>query len=375
MRRWCMVILCILLLCGCAAPPPTDSALPPPFNPTDEVRGMWVSYLELDAAFGGATPQSAAAYIDQMMDTLSADGFNTVFFHVRAYGDAYYVSDTFPAARAVQGLLHSGFDPLAYAITAAHTRGLSFHAWINPYRIGDDRTRAVTEDVYEWEGCFYYIPTSLSAQKKILDGVRELVRRYAVDGVQYDDYFYPAGLPQTAMSFEQFPDGVTVEEGRRAAVNALISATYSAVHTRKGCLFGVSPAADIDRNRETLYADAARWLKITGYVDYMCPQLYSGFLNERLPFAEVSKRWADLPRAEGVQLCAGLAFYKTGEADAFAGTGADEWQKEQDIIARQIDEIRRLGYNGVALFRYGYWTDPATDIRTAEKSDVHKKFE
>lgn len=373
MKKLIFLLAIWLLLTGCGKPAPAP-ALPTPVNFTDDLKGIWVSYLELDAAFRNADPTAAQAYIDKVMETVKKDGFNTVFFHVRAHGDAYYKSDIFPAAVSAAHLLDAGFDPLSVAIEAAHKRGLSLHAWVNPYRLGADSSHAVCTDVYEWEENFYYIPTSLTVQRCILDGVRELVTKYAVDGVQYDDYFYPAGLPITALSFEKFPAGVSVAEGRRAAVHTLVAGTYAAVHTRKGALFGVSPTGNIERNRDTLYADTARWVQYKGYVDYLCPQVYSGFLNETLPFDKQIAAFAALPRAENVHLYAGLALYKTGETDMFAGTGADEWQKNSDILSRQITAAKDAGFSGVALFRYDQWVANSNDIRAKEKEAVKETF-
>ncbi len=373
MKKLLFLLAVLVLLSGCGKAAPS-AALPPPVNYADDLKGMWVSYLELDAAFRNADIAAARGYIDGVMDTLKSDGFNTVFFHVRAYGDAYYASDVFPVADSAAHLLAEKFDPLAYAVDAAHKRGLSLHAWINPYRLGADKSRAVCTDVYEWEGVFYYIPTSLTVQRCILDGVRELVNSYAVDGVQYDDYFYPAGLPAEALSFEQFPTGVSVADGRRAAVNTLIASTCAAVHTREGALFGVSPTGNLDRNRDVLYADTARWLEHAGYVDYLCPQTYSGFENAALPFETQLAAFAQLPRAEGVRLFAGLALYKTGEPDMFAGAGADEWQKNSDILARQIKAAKDAGFSGVSLFRYDHWVGDANDIRVKEREAVKETF-
>lgn len=365
MRKIIILCLCVLL-CGCrqATPAPTPPQTTQ-YTKTDALKGIWVSYLELDPALSGATAESAAAYIDGVMDTCAADGFNTVFWHVRARGDAYYASDIFPAADSAKTLLAGGFDPLAYAVQAAHARGIALHAWVNPYRIGVERSRAVCEDIYEWEGSWYYIPTAATAQRYILQGVREIVQRYAVDGVQYDDYFYPSGISQAALPFEAPPDGLSVGEWRRAAVSGLVAATKSAVHQREGCLFGVSPAGGITRNQQVLYADVSRWLKY-GYVDYLCPQLYSGFDNETLPFMTQADEWAALPRADGVRLYAGLALYKTGETDAFAGSGSKEWLEGGDILAHQADYLQGKDYAGIALFRYDHWVGEGNAIRQAE---------
>lgn len=369
MRKLLLLLSCLTLLVGCQKAPASESPEPPPrqYTAIDDLQAVWVSYLELDTAFSGGTADTAAAYIDSVMDTCKRDGFNTVFFHVRANGDAYYQSDVFPRANSVKGLLSSDFDPLEYAIEAAHKRDVALHAWVNPYRVGAERTRAVCDDVYEWEGSYYYIPTSTTAQRYILDGVREIVERYEVDGVQYDDYFYPSGLPQTVMPFEKPPATLSVEQWRKAAVSGLIAATKTAVHQREGCLFGVSPAGNITRNEQVLYADVARWLK-HGYVDYMCPQLYSGFDHATLPFMTAADAWAALPRADGVRLYAGLALYKAGEVDTFAGSGGNEWVEGGEILAHQVRYIREKSYKGVALFRYVHWAETGGTVREAEKT-------
>lgn len=374
MRKLIATLCMLLLLCGCGQTPAPQEKQPAPptkqYTQKENLKAVWVSYLELDPALSGATKEEATAYIDSVMDTCQKDGFNTVFFHVRARGDAYYASKIFPAADSAKALLSAGFDPLSYAIEAAHAREIALHAWINPYRIGTDRERAVCEDVYEWEGNYYYIPTSAAVQRYILNGVREIVTNYAVDGVQYDDYFYPSGLPETALPFENPPGTLSVGEWRKAAVSGLVAATKSAVHQRAGCLFGVSPAGNITRNTEVLYADVARWMKY-GYVDYVCPQLYSGFDNETLPFMTQADDWAALSRAEGVHLYAGLALYKTGETDTFAGSGSNEWVEGGDILAHQVEYIRQKDYKGIALFRYTHWAEAGNDVREAEKQALY----
>ena len=371
MKRVLMLVCVLILFCGCAAPavpadPPAQEQKVP-----FALKGVWVSFLELDAAFAGANAKDAAAYIDGVMNTCQKDGFNTVFWHVRAMGDAYYASDLFPPADSTKALLQAGFDPLRYAVEAAHKQGLSLHAWINPYRIGTDCTRAICEDIYKWEEMYYYVPTSQTVQKHILNGVREVVHSYAVDGVQFDDYFYPAGLPETAMSFEKPPATLSVAAWRRAAVSGLVAAAKSAVNTRKGCVFGISPAGDMTRSEEMLYADVKRWLRY-GYVDYMCPQIYSGFSHQTLPFSQTADDWAALPRASGVRLYVGLALYKTGENDTYAGSGAQEWVSGADILARQAASSIEKGYDGFAVFRYAHWIQTGGAVREAEKTALRE---
>ena len=353
------VIAAAVLLGGCrdasgGAQPPDDAA--------QEMRGVWVSYLDLDALLNGADPSTAESRLDRLLDTCLEQGMNTVFFHVRAHSDAYYRSDVFPAADAAAALLDNGFDPLAYAVKAAHSRALSLHAWINPYRIGEDRSRAVVDrGVFEQNGTWYYDPSDDTARRKVLDGVREILDRYAVDGIHFDDYFYPDGMPTQATSFEEIPSGVTVGDWRRWQVDALISAVYGLTHTRAR-LFGVSPTALIQTNREKAYADVALWLRQGGYVDYICPQIYFGFSHATNPFASSLAQWQALPRRPDVALYIGLALYKAGLPDNFAASGANEWCEHDDIIARQVQAARQSGADGFVLFRYAHLTDAAQEM-------------
>lgn len=381
LKRVLPLLLC-LFLCGCrgghTGEPPVSEGTPTRTAAKDEtvhhdtLSGVWLSYIELDAAFKNADPAAAAAYLDGVMRACRAHGINTVFFHVRAHSDAYYASSVYAPADSVKTLLSAGFDPLSYAIKAAHAHNISLHAWINPYRIGEDKSRAVCADIFAVGDKWYYIPSSDTAVRKILDGVREIVCNYAVDGVQYDDYFYPSGMPATAQAFETPPAGVSLAAYRKAAVNRLIAGTCSAVHRRVGCVFGVSPAGNRPRTQERLFADTALWLSVTGYIDYLCPQLYSGFDNGALPFCTEADDFAALPRADGVKLYAGLALYKAGLPDGYAGDGRDEWQKGGDILCRQAAYAKEKGYDGVAVFRFDHLVSPADGIPKTEAENLSR---
>lgn len=361
--RWLAGLLAIILLVsGCGpAPGPSDSgsppslSVPPPLG--DSLRGVWVSFLELDPLLRDADPATAAARLDGVMATCKEAGLNTLFFHVRAHGDAYYASSVYPAAEAAAPLLRQGFDPLAYAVEAAHREGLALHAWVNPYRLGD----TPTEDSFAKEGVYYANPGADSARRRVLDGVRELLRGYAVDGIHFDDYFYPAGMAADGEDFEAIPAGENVRQWRQAQVDTLVSAVYSLCR-QAGRTFGISPMASIERNRTEAFANVSRWMTEPGYVDYLCPQLYTGFLHETSPFPALLERWATHPRRQEVRLYIGLALYKVGlENDPYAGSGGREWATPGDILARQITALHKRA-DGFVLFRQGTLTDPAVQV-------------
>ena len=339
----------VALLCGCHRSEPPPSVPSPTPEPPTEMRGVWLSYIELDEMLSAASPQEAEAAIAEAMEACAKQELNTVFFHVRAHGDAYFPSAVWPAATAARALIADGFDPLACAVQEAHKREIALHAWVNPYRIG---TTAAEGDRFLKNGVWYYQPDSAQVRQNLLEGVREILDNYAVDGVHFDDYFYPSGMAQTAEAFEEIPDGVAVAQWRRTQVDALVSGVYGLCRQR-GRLFGVSPAADIEKNRTRSYADVTRWMTEAGYIDYICPQLYVGFRHETKPFTALLTQWAGLPRRQGVKLYIGLALYKVGLAhDPYAGTGAAEWAQDEDIIPRQIEQVQNAA-DGYVLFRYG----------------------
>lgn len=347
--RLATAILCVTaMLCGgCRQATPSPAPTPAP-SPTEEeeVRGVWLSYIELDGMLKSDDP---AAAIATAMEVCEAEGLNTVFLHVRAHGDAYYPSTVWPKAAAMK----ADFDPLACAVTEAHKRGVKLHAWINPYRIG----KAPAKDAvcFEKNGVWYYAPHDPAARQSVLDGVREILQRYDVDGIHFDDYFYPAGMNPNGEVFEAIPPGTDVTVWRQTQVDTLVSGVYGLCR-RYGKPFGISPVADHRRSAAEAYADVTRWMATAGYIDYICPQLYVGFRHGSKPFLPLLAEWANLPRRENVKLYIGLALYKVGlQNDPYAGAGATEWATDTDIIARQIQAVREKA-DGYALFRYGNLT-------------------
>ena len=159
------------------------------------------------------------------------------------------------------------------------------------------------------------------------------------------------------------PGTVTASNMLEEKRNNYISAVYGLSHSR-GRPFGVSPMAAIDRGRTEAYADVTRWMTQPGYIDYICPQLYTGFEHQTQPFTDLLARWTGLPRRNGVRLYGGLALYKAGLADdPYAGTGRGEWAEQNDIIARQVTALQAQT-DGLVLFRYASLSDPAAQKET-----------
>lgn len=375
----CMLLTLLLLFStACAAPAPEQ-----------KLRGVWFSYAEYGAFFKNLDKAAFTAQADTICKNVKDAGFNAIFYHVRAFSDAFYPSDLFGWSKYVSGTAGIGpdYDPLAIFIDCAHRQGVQVHAWFNPYRIGSDAN--VTPDsramqwkkdnsgrVLEWNGSLYYNPANTDVQAYILAGVSEVLAKYDVDGVQYDDYFYPTDDPAfDGAWYSGEPEARA--DWRRENVNILIENTYRIVKKENpALLFGVSPCADISKNYNQLYADVELWGKTPGYVDYLAPQIYYGYQNSTMPYTEVLAQWQTLCKQPDLMI--GLAAYKVGKEDQWAGSGKAEWLEHTDILARQYADAQKAGkYDGVILFSYSSLFAPdenAANIANAERQALSAAF-
>lgn len=349
-----------------------------------EVRAVWISYLEYQSMLTGKSEKEFKNSIKAMFTNLANDGFNTVYVHARSHSDAYYNSDIFPWSvycTRTEGQ-NPGFDPLKIMVKEAHAAGLKIEAWINPYRIsGKTDTNKISKGnpAYKWldtdkvvvveKTGIFYNPADEDVIDLVVRGVEELVINYAVDGIHFDDYFYPT----TDESFDNdyyknyksTGGRLSLAAWRRQNVNRLISRVYSAVKSiNPDCVFGVSPTGNTNSNYSALYCDVYTWVTSAGYVDYICPQLYYGFNHKSLPYLTVLDEFDGMITKSGVKLIIGLAAYKAGAEDTYAGsTGKLEWTQNSDILSREVAAARRAkNYGGFALYRYDSLYNPAKSV-------------
>lgn len=344
--------------------------------PTKEfsMQGIWLSCFEMP--FMWDEQKVAEQKIDTLMQTISKQGYNAVFCHVRPYADALYPSKYFPFSKyaSVTEGPNPGYDPLKVMLTAAKKYNLQFHAWINPYRVtkaGEGEESIAQNSIAKtWltdgsgravktNAGVYFNPASSDVKKLVLNGVKEILNNYTVDGIHFDDYFYPTTDAAFDQKFyENYKNTVNVplsrDNWRRANVSALVASVYSACKS-KGVTFGISPAGDIslnktDRNFTTLYADIPLWLSTAGYVDYLIPQIYFGYNypKENARYNNLLNVWMSLPRHNDIKLYAGLGAYKMDESCE----DAEEWQGDNTLLARQVTDAYSKGMSGAVVFSY-----------------------
>lgn len=297
--------------------------------PKKEMRAVWIATVwGIDWPKSTAMETQKKEYTD-MLDKFQDLKFNTVFVQVRGMGDAFYNSPYEPWSSTITGTRGKDpqYDVMKFMIDEAHARGLEFHAWINPYRIS---TRANGTDVYpplfsavkpEWvvdhEKIRIYNPALPEVRQRLADIVKDMVTKYNVDGIHMDDYFYPdpssaGALKSDDAEYQQYKGNFNdIRVWRRDNVDQAINLIHKTiVETKPEVVFSISPAASMDYNFNTLYADIAKWTK-SGWVDILIPQLYQEVGNQSNDYQFNLAHWSQY--TYNTKLVVGHALYKFGD--------------------------------------------------------------
>ncbi len=352
-------------------------------NPDSEMRGIWIASVG-NINFPskqGLGKKALMSELDEIVENCASLGINTIFFQVRPAADALYSSVLFPASEYVSGkqgkMPEGGFDCLEYLVNAAKSQKIRVHAWINPLRVTYGSQKYPKTDLSslcedhiarknpDWvvaydDGRLYFDAGIPDVREYIAAGVREIVSNYDVDGIIFDDYFYP--YPVNNADFEDGASyalyGGSMEKGdwRRENINALIKSCYEAVkEVNSACLFGISPFGiwqnDDGSNGgsesrgleayESLYCDALAWIK-GGYVDYLSPQLYWRFDTAAAPYGELAEWWNSVLDGSGIKLYISHAPYMY-----------ESWDDPLGELTEQIEFSRELiTYKGSILYGY-----------------------
>lgn len=344
-------------------------------NNNSEIRGIWISCYDHISA-ESKSKEEYKSETDKMFRRIAESGLNTAFIHLRAFSDSFYKSDIFPYSHFIAGSQGNelSFDPFAVMLKSAEENEISVHGWINPFRIStnpdpsllckDNPAKKILdhgnhngEIVIQTNG-IYYNPSCTSNHKLVIDGVREILEKYDIDGIHIDDYFYPSTDESVDnIQYGQYTQSggtLPLNEWRIANINAFVSGLYGAVKSfGDEITFSISPSADNDKNTNELYADCELWLREKGYADLIIPQIYFGFNHSKFGFADLLNKWSSFERNPEVSLACGIAAYKCAYEDEYAGNGINEWLDYNDIIARQVTAIKNNpDYSGFVIFSY-----------------------
>jgi len=330
-----------------------------------EFRGVWVATVDnIDwPKQGDFNTDSQKATFIRLLDMHQRNGINALVVQIRPCTDAFYPSQYEPWSQwltGVQGKPPSPYyDPLEFMIAETHKRKMVFHAWMNPYRAVFNVNETVTAATHitrlhpEWFLTYgdkkYFDPGNKAAQQYVTAVVKDVVSRYEVDAIHFDDYFYPykiAGktFPDDA-TYRLYGKGLSREDWRRSNTDSIIAALSAVIKKEnKQCQFGISPFGvwrNVDRdpvdgsntigaqsNYDDLYADILLWLK-NGWIDYVAPQLYWEFGHRKAPFEVLLNWWSK--HTYGKQCYIGLGIYRANSNAAWSNNNQ---------LPRQIEALR-----------------------------------
>ncbi len=351
-------------------------------HPDAELRGVWIaSVYNIDyPSAPDLTAEKLKSELDQILDTCEKNGLNTVFFQVRPACDALYESELFPVSSYLSSSGKLIFDPLEYLIEEGHRRNVRIHAWVNPLRVTvakkelsslpeNSPARRNPHWIVEYaDGKLYFNAGLPEVRDFIARGVEEIVQNYQVDGVVFDDYFYPYPVNDESGTVAHFDDdeafalyGSEFEnraDWRRSNINAIVKAVYETVHAiDEGCQFGVSPCGVWQNNNgsnggsdtrgfegyHSLYCDALAWIE-GGYVDYISPQLYWTFETSATPYDHMVRWWNAALDGSNVKLYVSHASYRYEDG---------EWNSPEGQLTEQITFARsEKAYRGSVCYGY-----------------------
>lgn len=334
-------------------------------QPKPEFRAVWIATVDnIDwPTKGNFNSDSQRAEFIRILDFHKANGMNAVIAQIRPATDAFYPSPYEPWSEWLTGKQgkppYPYYDPLQFMIEETHKRGMEFHAWCNPYRAVFQLNKSsiapthITRIHPEWFLDYgdkrYFDPGNKEAQQFVVNVIRDVVSRYNVDAIHFDDYFYPYRItgkefPDNA-SYVQYNNGLSKDDWRRSNVDSIIVMLSRAIkEIYPKCQFGISPFG-IWRNQsqdpegsatqggqtnfDDLYADIVLWLK-QGWIDYVAPQIYFEFGHPRAAYEVLLDWWSK--HSYGRNCYIGLGIYKAGTSPAW---------RDKTQLPRQIAAIRK----------------------------------
>jgi uncharacterized lipoprotein YddW (UPF0748 family) len=334
-----------------------------------ELRGAWIATVYgLDyPSRAGLNAAEARAEIAAILELMRSTGLNAAFFQVRPESDALYRSDLEPWSRFLTGTQGAdpGYDPLAIAIEEAHARGIELHAWINPYRakasagstaVAPHVTITLADHAIHYGEAVTMDPGAAPVRDHVVAVIRDIVRRYDVDGIHFDDYFYPYPVAgetfddaDTYAAYQAGGGALSLADWRRENVNLLVGAVAAMLEQEKPWVrFGISPfgiyrpgmpegITGLDAYA-SIYCDSLRWLT-EGWIDYVAPQLYWPTTQTAQAYGALIEWWADRAFENGRYVFAGNALSRVGSSAAWTAAEIEE----QVRLSRALSNRGSLG--------------------------------
>lgn len=340
----------------------------------EEMRGVWVSYMELSMENESSKTQKAFEdKFTEIAQKCCESGFNTLIVQVRPFCDALYKSSYFPWSHILTGTQGENpqYDALQIMCDICKENNLKIHAWINPYRVSSNETPKKLSDNNPYiknseigiktDNGIFLDPSNETAQQLVCDGVKEIAENYDVDGIQFDDYFYPTedesfDKKQYEAYIEKYgkKNSMNLDNWRMQNVNTLICKVYRTIKSVDSSVeFGISPQGNIGNN-DGLYADVKSWCTCKGFADYICPQIYFSLEKPALTFEDCLDSWTSLDFDENVKLYVGLGGYKAGNGEYDEKT----WLLSDSILADEYDILRNnKSVRGFMLYSYNCLED------------------
>ena len=328
----------------------------------EEIRSVFISYIELNKYIDKNSIENSKINIDNMINNCIKLNINTIILHTIISSDSIYKSKYYPFSSYVsntEGLFT--FDILKYFRDKTKEKNIKLISWINPYRIrttNDINSITTTSPAFNYlntntifiKDGIYWNPSKKEVEDLIVNGVIEILK-YKVDGIVMDDYFYPDNNIDNE-DYLNSKTNLSKEEYHLEIINHMVKRVHEECN-KNNTLFGISPDGNISNNYNIHYADVKRWLEEDGYIDFIMPQIYYGFYNSIRSFKNAIIEWEDLIKKKDIMFIPALAFYKIGKIDAYAKEGREEWIYNDNIIMREVIISRnRKNYKGFALFRY-----------------------
>ncbi|MEO5909631.1 MAG: family 10 glycosylhydrolase [Pelobium sp.] len=346
-------------------------------SPKREFRGVWVAtVVNIDwPSKPGLTTQQQKNELITLLDKHQKQGINAIMFQIRPATDAFYAKSEEPWSQYLTGKQGQApnpfYDPLQFAIEECHKRGMELHAWFNPYRatfdgkeeniISDHITKKKPEWFFKYDGKKLFNPGLPEVRAYINKVILNVVDNYDIDGVHFDDYFYPYAVRgqfiDDSASFAKYNNGIKdIKDWRRYNVDELIRTLNDSIHAHKKYMkFGISPFGIWKNKRQDpegsetaggdsyygLFADSKKWVQ-EGWVDYVNPQIYWAFETQAAPYGNLVDWWSK--HTYGRHLYIGQGAYKVNATRELA------W-KNRNQIGRQITYNREnLRVQGSVFF-------------------------